>query len=187
MVDIGPYSPDYKLRSRIDTELPPDITNLTTDVETLQTEVETATTGLLDRMTAAEADIVTAQDAADDAQADVDAIIADAAIVAGPTALTNDSFLTAPLLRKVVAVAAGPNASTVNTAHGITTPSKIIGCVIQLTNGTNHLCFGQGGMLSDTIAHSIIVTIDGTNVGMTSGSGGDYHLYAGSIILLYVD
>jgi len=187
MVDIGPFSPDYKLRSRIDTELPPDITSLTSDVSDLQDEVETAVTGLLDRTTAVEADVSTAQGDISDLETDVGAIQSDASIVAGPTTLANDRFLTAQLLRKVLTVAAGPNASTVNTAHGITTPSKVIGCVIQLTNGTNHLCFGQGGMLSDTIAHSIIVTIDGTNVGMTSGAGGDYHLYAGSIILLYVD
>ena len=114
------------------------------------------------------------------------AVEVDEAIVAGPTALRS-TFLTDALLRKVLTVAAGPNSSTVNTAHGITTPSKIVGCVIQLTNGTNHLCFGQGGMLSDTIAHSIIVSIDGTNVVMTSGAGGDYSLYAGSIILVYKD
>lgn len=108
------------------------------------------------------------------------------AIVAGPQTLAS-TFLGDALLRKVLTVAAGPNASTVNTAHGITTPSKIVGCIIQLTNGTNHLCFNQGGMLADTIAHSIIVTIDGTNVGMTSGSGGDFSAYAGSIILIYKD
>lgn len=151
---IGPFSPDYKVRDHIDTELPPDITALTgrvDDLETFQGDIED-----------------------------------ELAIVAGPQTLA-ETFLTDVVLRKVLTVAAGPNASTVNTAHGITTPTKVIGCLIQLTDGTNHLCFSQGGMLSDTIAHSIIVSIDGTNVVMTSGAGGDYSGYAGSIILLYVD
>ncbi len=120
----------------------------------------------------------------DAAEADIDALQTELAIVAGPQTL-EATFLTKVVLRKVLSVAAGPNSSTVNTAHGISSPVAIIGCIIQLTNGTNHLCFNQGGMLSDTIAHSIIVSIDGTNVGMTSGAGGDYHLYAGKIILLY--
>jgi len=184
---IGPFSPDYKLRSHIDTELPPDIASLQSDVSDLQDEVETAVTGLLDRTTAAEADVIAAQADADTAQAAVDAVELNQKFVAGPQTLSESTFLTAPLLRKVITVAAGPNASTVNTAHGITTPTKIVSCTIQLTNGTNHLCFSQGGMLSDTIAHSIQVAIDGTNVVMTSGAGGDYSLYAGSIILVYVD
>lgn len=154
------------LQDRVDTLEGSGPVELQDDVEELQEQVQTADTGLLDR-----ADVL------EDEQA----------IVAGPTALAHATFLTAALLRKVLTVAAGPNATTVNAAHGITTPSKIIGCVIQLTNGTNHLCFSQGGMLADTIAHSIIVAIDGTNVSLTSGVAGDYSLYAGSIILLYVD
>jgi hypothetical protein len=183
---IGPFSPDYKVRDHIDTELPPDIAALTADVETLQDEVETATTGLLDRATDLETAVTAAEGDIDDLETHQAAMEAELAIVAGPQTLAA-TFLTDVLLRKVLTVAAGPNASTVNTAHGITTPSKIVGCVIQLTNGTNHLCFSQGGMLADTIAHSILVAIDGTNVAMTSGAGGDYSLYAGSIILVYKD
>jgi hypothetical protein len=142
----------------------------------------------------AELDIVDAQSDATDAlanaataQAAVDAVELADAIVAGPTTLTNHLFLTAQLLRKTLTVAAGPNASTITTAHGITTPTKILQVLVQLTNGTNHLAFSQGGMLADTIAHSILVAIDGTNVTLTSGAGGDYSLYAGSIVLVYVD
>src|SRR5882672_703235 len=120
---IGPFSPDYKVRDHIDTELPPDIATLTGRVDDLE-----------------------------DFQDDVDLELA---IVAGPQTLA-ETFLTKAVLRKVLTVAAGPNASTVNTAHGITAPTRILGCIIQLTNGTNHLCFSQGGMLSDTIAHSIL-------------------------------
>lgn len=160
------------LQDRVDTLEGSGPVELQDDVEELQEQVQTADTGLLDR--------------ADDLETFQTAIEAELAIVAGPQTLAA-TFLTAALLRKVLTVAAGPNASTVNTAHGITTPTKIVGCVIQLTNGTNHLCFSQGGMLADTIAHSIIVAIDGTNVSLTSGVAGDYSLYAGSIILLYVD
>jgi hypothetical protein len=114
------------------------------------------------------------------------AMEAELAIVAGPTALAA-TFLGDALLRKVLTVAAGPNSSTVNVAHGITTPSKIVGCIVQLTNGTNHLCFGGGGYFHATAATGIQVAIDGTNVSLTSGASGNYAAYAGSIILLYVD
>lgn len=121
--------------------------------------------------------------------AEVDAIQSDAAMVAGPTTLANEKLLTKAVIRKVLAVAAGPNATTVNVAHGVTlvAGARITKCDFTLSNGTNRLCFGQGGMLADTLAHSIVVAIDGTNVSLTSGSGGDYSLYAGSLILEYTN
>lgn len=118
-------------------------------------------------------------------QAEVDALQLDGRIVAGPQTLTDTVFLTKAVLRKVLTVAAGPNSSTVDVAHGITSPTRILGCVIQLTNGTNHLCFGGGGYFHATAATGISVAINGTNVSLTSGASGDYSLYAGSIILLY--
>jgi hypothetical protein len=118
--------------------------------------------------------------------ADVTALEAELAIAAGPQALLS-TFLGDPLLRKVLTVAAGPNSSTVATAHGITTPSKIVGCIVQLTNGTLHLCFGGGGYFHATGATGIQVTIDATNVNLISGASGNYSAYAGSIILIYVD
>lgn len=174
--DVGPWTPDYKVRQMVDDNT---IANASDVAAALAIQSD---------LSDAQADIVALQTATANIATDetrIAALRSDQAIVAGPTALADALFLTKAVLRKTLTVAAGPNASTVNTAHGITSPVAIIGCVIQLTNGTNHLCFGQGGMLSDTIAHSILVTIDGTNVVMTSGSGGDYHLYAGHIILLY--
>jgi len=158
---IGPFSPDYKVRDHIDTELPPDIAALTTRVDD------------------AEADI-------DDLETHQAAVEAELAIVAGPQTLAQ-TFLTAAVLRKVLTVAAGPNNSTVNTAHGITTPTNILSCKVILTNGTNHLCFDQGGLFSATAAAGIAVAIDGTNVGLTSGASGNFAGYAGYIVLEYVD
>lgn len=109
----------------------------------------------------------------------------DAAIVAAATALNDHQFLGVPVYRKVLTVAAGPNNSTVNTAHGITSPVRILGCQVVLKSGTTHLCFDGGGWFSGALATSIVVALGGTNVGLTSGSGGDYSGYAGYIVLLY--
>lgn len=178
------------LQDRVDTLEGSGPVELQADVEELQEQVQTADTGLLDRASALEASVDTADtgllDRADDLETHQAAMEAELAIVAGPQTLAA-TFLADVLLRKVLTVAAGPNSSTVNVAHGITTPSKIVGCVIQLTNGTNHLCFSQGGMFNATAAAGISVAIDGTNVSLTSGASGDYSLYAGSIILVYKD
>jgi hypothetical protein len=145
-------------------------------VSTLQDQLGAFEGGELDTR------ITAAQDA-------VDALELNEKIVAGPQTLAESQFLTKPILRKVLTVAAGPNASTVDVAHGVTfvAAGRILEVVVTLSNGTNRLCFGQGGMLADTIAHSIIVAIDGTNVSLTSGAGGDFSLYAGSIILVYTN
>lgn len=132
-----------------------------------------------DDATDALADASDAQDDATAALADTAALEAEVAIVAGPQTLAG-TFLTKPVLRKVLTVAAGPDNTTLNVAHGITAPTRILGCIIQLTNGTNHLCFGQGG---NSWASAISVAIDGTNVDLTTT--GDFSTYAGSIILLY--
>lgn len=57
-------------------------------------------------------------------------------------------FLGVPGYRKVLTVAAGPNNSTVNTAHGITSPVRFVGVKVMLKSGSTHLCFGGGGHFS---------------------------------------
>lgn len=93
---IGPFSPDYKVRNHIDTELPPDIANLTTDVETLQDEVETASTGLLDRtsdletaVTAAESDIDDLETFQGTAESDITSLQGRASFLSGAIAPDN--------------------------------------------------------------------------------------------------
>ena len=145
-------------------------------------EVQGETVAALEtRVTAAEGDIV-------DAQADATQALADAAAVrdavAGETVI--GSFLTAPLDRKVLTVAAGPNNETITVAHGITGPEAVLRCAVQLANvGGSHLCFDQGGMVPATAANAISVLMDGTNVTLTSGVGGDYSGYSGHIVLEY--
>jgi hypothetical protein len=158
------------------------------DVTARDADLATAELAIADLETSVGVVDVTARDAdLATAEATLADLAVNGAIVAGPTTLEGQLYLTAQLLRKTLTVAAGPNSTTVNVAHGITTPTKILGVQIQLTNGTNHLAFSQGGMLADTNAHSILVAIDGTNVSLTSGAGGDYSLYGGSIVLVYVD
>jgi len=119
------------------------------------------------------------------AQAAVDALELNLKVVAGPQTLAETTYLTVAVLRKTLTVAAGPNNSTVATAHGITSPVAVIGCAIRLKSGANHLIFGGGGWLGADIASSILVTIDGTNVNLISGATGNFAGYAGEIVLLY--
>lgn len=136
-------------------------------------QAQTAGAGVVDtRLDAAEASIVVLQQNAGE--------------VAGVTD-TGRTFLTKAIKRKILTLAAGPNASTVNTAHGVV-PVRVLKVQVVAKNvGGSHLCFEQGGMLGDTLAHSITVAVDGTNVGLTSGAGGDYSGYAGYIVLEYTD
>lgn len=92
-------------------------------------------------------------------------------------------YLGAIVYRKVIAIAAGPNSSTVTTAHGIT------GLAIVLSQ-TGNLTSAGGTQVPlpyfhATAAAGIRIEVNATNVLLISGASGDYSLSSGFVILEY--
>lgn len=88
-----------------------------------------------------------------------------------------------PIFRKVLAVAAGPNNSIVNVAHGITGLVDVVAVQGFLKNGSNLRRPIQNA--EGTSTTSLKYAIDNTNLILQSGLTGDYSGYAGSVILYY--
>jgi hypothetical protein len=83
---------------------------------------------------------------------------------------------------KTVAIAAGPNASTVNTAHSITGLLKV----------KSYDCMGDDGTTQvpaphpqPTSAESLEVSFTDTNIVLISGTGGDYSSHAFEMTMRY--
>lgn len=88
-----------------------------------------------------------------------------------------------PIYRKVLAVAAGPNSSTVNTAHGITGLGTVISVSGMLDNATIQVPLPFAD--SAAAATQIEMSLTDTNVVLISGASGDYSAYAGHVIIEY--
>ena len=88
----------------------------------------------------------------------------------------------AAVYQKVLEFPAGPNNSTVNTAHGITGLATVIDVQGFMDNGT----FQRN--INNVEATAVVqnhYAVDDTNVIMISGVGGDWSGYAGFIVLRY--
>lgn len=140
----------------------------------------TANTALANAATA-EAD---AQQGISDAADALSVASAIKAIVAGPIRI--GSFLGNDLNRVVLTLPAGPNNSTVNVAHGVTVV-RVLRCDVVMSSGSTNRPFGGGGLASATLTSQIVVSVDTTNVSLTSGVTGNYSGYSGYIILEYTD
>lgn len=84
--------------------------------------------------------------------------------------------------QKTVVIAAGPNNSTVNVAHGISNLETVIDYKMMLTNGTFHI------FVPDVEATAVIQlhhAFDATNIILVSGVGGDWHTYSGACTMYY--
>lgn len=84
----------------------------------------------------------------------------------------------AEIYRKVLAVAAGPNAGTVNAAHGVATLDNIIRIWGVLRSGTTERMINSDDGTVLLSAHR-----DGANIVLTSGS--DLSAYAGEVVVEY--
>ncbi len=87
--------------------------------------------------------------------------------------------------RKVIAIPAGPNSSTVSTAHGITGLGKVLAVSCWLDNGTTQIPCPYAD--DAAAAANIELSITDTNVVLISGASGDYSSYAGQAIIDYLD
>ncbi len=87
--------------------------------------------------------------------------------------------------RKVVAIAAGPNNTTVSTAHNITGLGKVLDVSLWLDNGTTQVPCPYAD--SASAATQIELNITDTNIVLISGATGDYSAYAGHAIIDYID
>ena len=83
---------------------------------------------------------------------------------------------------KTLVFAAGPNNSTVNVAHGITGLKALVKFEGFMTNDT---LFRNINNIEATSTASCHYAMDGTNVILVSGTGGDYSGYDGTITLYY--
>lgn len=83
---------------------------------------------------------------------------------------------------KTITFAAGPNNSTVNTAHGITGLKSLVKMEGFMTNGT---FWRNVNNVEATVTASAHWAIDATNFIHVSGIGGDWSGYAGTITLYY--
>jgi hypothetical protein len=86
------------------------------------------------------------------------------------------------IYQKTVAIAAGPNNTTVNTAHGITGLLKVVDVLGFLDNGTL-----QRALINTEASATaqLQMAVTDTNVVLLSGVGGDYSGYAGHATLRY--
>ena len=103
---------------------------------------------------------------------------------------TGQKWITgATIYRKVVPIAAGPNNSSVVVSLGIAGAIfKIIRAdvAIRINDNSRITVFSVGGgLLAATLATSIVCIMDGANLTMTSGVGGNYSNYSGHLILEY--
>lgn len=96
---------------------------------------------------------------------------------------TGRTFLGQPVYQKTISIAAGPNNSTVNTAHNITGLVLVIG----------YQCMGKdGSAIQRTFPNVEAVgtqqcqlAFSGTNIILLSGLGGDYSGYAIKCTMFY--
>jgi hypothetical protein len=86
--------------------------------------------------------------------------------------------------QKTVAVAAGPNNSTVNVPHGITSFETVVDLECTLSDSTpviiNIPNVGVG-----VITAQCQFNMDGTNFVLISGVGGDYSAFSGHVTVRY--
>ena len=83
---------------------------------------------------------------------------------------------------RTVAIAAGPNASTVSTAHGITALLKVKSYDCMGDDGTDQIPAPLG---EATSAESLLLSFTDTNIVLTSGTGGDYSSHAFEMTMRY--
>ncbi len=86
------------------------------------------------------------------------------------------------IFQKTVVIAAGPNNSTVNVAHGIVGLDYVVDYKMMLSNGTFQI------FVPDVEATAVIQlhhAFDDTNIILVSGLGGDWSTYAGACTLYY--
>jgi hypothetical protein len=86
------------------------------------------------------------------------------------------------IFQKTVAIAAGPNNSTVNVAHGITGLDTIVTYEMMLNHSGDQRFVPN---VEATAAIQLHNAFSATNIILVSGTGGDYHLYSGHCTLYY--
>jgi hypothetical protein len=88
-----------------------------------------------------------------------------------------------PIYRKVIAIAAGPNNSTVNTAHGISGLGSVISFRCMLDNGTTQIM--APNVSTAATNEQLVASVTDTNFVLTSGAAGNFSGFAGFVILDY--
>ena len=83
---------------------------------------------------------------------------------------------------RTVAIAAGPNASTVNTAHSITGLLKVKSYDCMGDDGTDQI---PAPHPEATSAESLLVSFTDTNIVLVSGTGGDYSSHVFEMTMRY--
>lgn len=86
------------------------------------------------------------------------------------------------IYQKTIVIAAGPNNSTVNVAHGITGLDTVVDYEMMLRSGNNRI------FVPDVEATAVIQLhhlFDNTNIVLVSGTGGDWHTYSGHCTMYY--
>lgn len=86
------------------------------------------------------------------------------------------------VFQKTIAIAAGPNNSTVNVAHGISNLETVIDYKMMLKSGSTHI------FVPDVEATAVIQlhhAFDATNIILVSGTGGNWSAYSGHCTMYY--
>ena len=129
--------------------------------------------GYLDAL---QSDMGTAQSDINTAESDIDAL--EAAIAITTDEFVAGSFAGATLYGKAIAVGAGPNAGTVNAAHGVTSPDLFVKIDGYLASGTTTRFVNSDDGTVLLAAHR-----DGDNIVLTSAS--NLSGYSGHIVIYY--
>lgn len=144
--------------------------NLSGETVVDQTARDSAATGI--------ANAATAQAAAVAAQADIDGLEAHSATAADSGQKWTDGHA---IFRKVVAVAAGPNATSINVAHSIATIVTLVRVAGMLKSGANRINLPY--VSGDVTLSGVGMVVNATNIVLKSAE--DMSGYAGHVILEY--
>lgn len=90
---------------------------------------------------------------------------------------------TTPVYQKVVAIAAGPNNSTVTVAHGISGLSVLID--VRVVVGSSGTFVQLPNVSAAASVEQCTMAVDATNISLTSGVSGNYSAFSGYAILTY--
>lgn len=97
---------------------------------------------------------------------------------------TGRKYLGEKVYRKLLAVAAGPNNSTVQVAHGITSPAVFVRLSGMLEKASNP-SFPLPVIISAGISSSVELRADGTNVELVGGAGKNWSTWSGFVLVEY--
>jgi hypothetical protein len=86
------------------------------------------------------------------------------------------------IFQKTVVIAAGPNNSIVNVAHGIVGLDTVVDYKMMLRDGNTHIFVPDVEATAVIQLHHIF---DATNIVLVSGMGGDWSGYSGACTLYY--